>query len=114
MPRTRRPGRWESGFWQPCSRHLSSQHTVQRIRSVIYDRFVEVWKGIEVLESQVAAIGDFVEGFQDSGPVGGAVEEEAEGVQVELVDFFGVLLEVDVLDSLAEDWNPVLGEVVLH
>src|SRR5438067_1338962 len=71
-------------------------------------------EGIEVLEGEVAAVVDGVEGGEYGGPVSGAVEEEAEGVEIELVGFLAVFLEVDVLDPLAEERNPVLGEVVLH
>jgi len=57
-------------------------------------------EGVEVFEGEVAAVVDGVERGKDGGPVRGAVEEEAEGVEVELVDFFAVFLEVEFLIRL--------------
>ena len=73
-----------------------------------------MWEGIEVLERQVAAVANGIEGGENSRPVGRAVQKEAEGIEIELVDFLAVFLEMDVLNSFSQERDPVLGEVILH
>src|SRR3954454_7147831 len=77
---------------------LPSQHPIECVGSMIDDGFRPVGEWIEVLEGEIVAVADCIEGGEDGRPVGGAVEEEAEGVEVKLVDFFAVFLEVNVFD----------------
>ena len=69
---------------------------------------------VEVLERQIAVVADVCERLHHGGPVGGAVEQRAEGFQRMVGALLCVLLQVDVPDALAEDRDPVLGELVLH
>src|SRR5207248_6357108 len=109
-PRVTHLTEWEYvGKGRTSASCLPSKHPVERVGGVIDDGFGPVGEGVEVFEGEIAAVIDGVEGGEDGGPVGGAVEEQAEGVEIELVDFFAVFLEMDVLDPLAKQRNPVLG-----
>ncbi len=70
--------------------------------------------GVKVLEGQVAAVADAVEGVDDGGPVGGAVQQRAKRFQRMIGSLLGEFLEVHVLDAVAEDIDPVFGELEEH
>ena len=73
-----------------------------------------MWIGVEILKGEEALVLGFFEGVGDCGPVGGAVEEGAEGFEGVVGAFLGELLEVDVLDAVAELADPVFGELEHH
>ena len=56
---------WPSGF--------TPKHAVQRIGGLIDERLGIVEVGMEVLESEIAAIAGGIERLHDGGPVGGAI-----------------------------------------
>ena len=61
--------------------HLASEHAVERVGSLVDQRFGVVGVGMEVFECQVAVVTDFVERLDDGRPVGRAVEQRPERLQ---------------------------------
>lgn len=69
---------------------------------------------MEIFEGEVAVVAGFFEGVGDGRPVGGAIEERAEGFEGVVCAFFGEFLEVDVFDAVAELADPVFGKLEEH
>ena len=73
-----------------------------------------VREGVEVFKREVTAVANLIECRQHGGPIGGAVQQKPKSVEVELMRFLAVFLQMDVLNALAEHGYPMLWEVILH
>lgn len=94
---------------------LSAEHTIERVARLIDESFGPMWERMEVLESEVASIAHSIERLQNGRPIDRAIQQRAEGFEFEFgASQLAVLLQMDVLDSLSADVDPVLGELKLH
>jgi hypothetical protein len=69
---------------------------------------------MKVLEREVTVVANVVKRFQHCWPVGGSIEQWAEGLERVICSVLRIFLEMNVFDSFAKDWNPVFWELVLH
>src|SRR5579875_1418876 len=103
--RLRNPARWL---------HFASQNAIQRVRRLVNQRLRIMWERMEILECEIIMVADFRKGLHHGRPVGRAVEQRAERFQRVISTLFGEFLQMDVLDALAEQGNPIFGKLEQH
>ena len=67
---------------------LAPEHAVHGVGGLVDQRFGPVREGVEVLEGQIAAIADLVEGFHHGRPIRGAVQQRPEAGRLNSWTFF--------------------------
>jgi len=69
---------------------------------------------MKVLEREVTVVANVIKRFQHSWPVGGSIQQRAEGLARVICSVLRIFLEMNIFDAFAKDLNPVCRELVLH
>src|SRR5262249_2070753 len=93
---------------------LLAEHAVQSVGRLVDQGLRVVRERVEILERHVPPIPDRVERLDNRWPVRGAVEQRPEALKTMIGAFLAELLEMDVLDPLAEDRNPIFWILKKH